>query len=124
MLNKKNGKKNWVFCDGVLPPPGDNPDFPGHESLMLANVGGKDADIRIEVIFEDKEPKKDITLKLSAKRMVCLRLDKPIGDQKYQIPQGQYTLVVRSSAPLCACFGRLDVRQANMAFYSVQGYAF
>ena len=26
----KYGKKNWVFCDGDLPPAGDNPDFQGH----------------------------------------------------------------------------------------------
>ena len=34
----KNGKKNWVFCDGDLPPHGDNPDFLGHEALMITNV--------------------------------------------------------------------------------------
>ena len=29
-----------------------------------------------------------------------------------------------SSVPICACFGRLDVRQTNMAYYSLSGYAF
>lgn len=33
-------------------------------------------------------------------------------------------LVVNSSVPVVAVFGRLDVRQANMAYYSVQGYAY
>jgi hypothetical protein len=32
--------------------------------------------------------------------------------------------VVRSDVPVVAVFGRLDVRQANMAYYSVAGYAF
>ena len=51
-----NGKKNWVFCDGDLPPHGDNPEFLGHEALMITNVSKKDAKIRIKILFEDKEP--------------------------------------------------------------------
>ena len=49
------GKKNWVFCDGDLPPRGNNPDFPGHEALMITNVSTKDASIRIKILFEDKD---------------------------------------------------------------------
>lgn len=36
----------------------------------------------------------------------------------------QYTVSVESDVPVCACFGRLDVRQTNMAYYSVEGYSF
>ena len=87
-----NGKKNWIFCDGDLPPHGNNPDFLGHEALMITNVGKKDAHIRIKVLFEDKEPYDKITLELKAERTTCLRLDYPIGNEKYQIPFGQYAL--------------------------------
>lgn len=119
-----NGAKNWVFCDGDLPPAGSNPDFAGHEALMITNLNGQKAEIRIELIFEDRDPYDGITLTLGAKRTTCLRLDKPIGNENYQIPKGQYTLVVHSDVPVCACFGRLDVRQPNMAYYSVAGYSF
>lgn len=118
------GKHNWVFCDGDLPPSGDNPDFAGHEALMITNISPKDAEIRITVIFEDKEPERNITLELKSMRTTCLRLDGPIGREKYQIEKGQYALHIYSSAPVCACFGRLDVRQTNMAYYSLSGYAF
>ena len=47
-----------------------------------------------------------------------------IGKEKYQIPFGQYALHVISDVPVCACFGRLDVRQNNMAYYSLSGYSF
>ena len=120
----KNGKKNWVFCDGDLPPKGDNPQFEGHEALMITNVGKKDAKIRIKILFEDKEPYDKITLSLNACRTVCLRLDRPIGLEKYQIPYGQYAIHLISDVPVCACFGRLDVRQNNMAYYSLTGYSF
>jgi hypothetical protein len=120
----KNGKKNWVFCDGDLPPAGDNKDFPGHEALMITNISKKDASIRINIIFEDKAPYTDITIDLKAMRTTCLRLDKPIGKEGYKIPFGQYAIHVVSNVPVCACFGRLDVRQTNMAYYSPAGYSF
>ena len=124
MENGINGKKNWVFCDGDLPPHGDNPNFLGHEALMITNVGKEDAHIRIKVLFEDKEPYDKITIDLKGERTTCLRLDYPIGKEKYQIPFGQYALHIISDVPVCACFGRLDVRQDNMAYYSLAGYSF
>lgn len=119
-----NGAKNWVFCDGDLPPSGNDPAFAGHEALMITNLNEQSAEIRIEIIFEDKDPYDKITLTLGGKRTTCLRLDGPIGNENYRIPHGQYALAVHSNVPVCACFGRLDVRQPNMAYYSVAGYSY
>ena len=116
----KNGKKNWVFCDGDLPPHGDNPEFLGHEALMITNVSKKDAKIRIKVIFEDKAPYDKITIDLPAERTTCLRLDFPIGKEQYQIPFGQYSIELQSDIPVCACYGRLD-RRYDLGYYST-GY--
>ena len=122
-MNK--GKKNWVFCDGYLPPKGDNPEFEGHEALMLTNLGNKKATIELSFIFEDKEPKTGIKYELDSMRTTCVRLDKPLGDDGFMLGESvQYTVWVKSNVPICACFGRLDVRQTNMAYYSVEGYAF
>ena len=52
----EKGKKNWVFCDGYLPPKGDNPEFEGHEALMLTNLNDEAAEIELVLIFEDKAP--------------------------------------------------------------------
>lgn len=122
MCNEK-GRKNWVFCDGDMPPAGDKEPF-GHEALMVTNLNSQEAELTIDILFEDKEPVKNITLKLGGERVVCIRLDKPIGDQNYEIPAGQYALVLHSNVPVVAVFGRLDVRQPNMAYYSVQGYSY
>lgn len=118
------GKKNWVFCDGDLPPAGNNPDFPGHEALMITNVSNVDANIHIKILFVDQPPYDNITMELKAERTSCLRMDKPIGKEGYQIPFGQYAVHVISDVPVVACFGRLDVRQTNMAYYSLAGYGF
>ena len=119
------GKNNWVFCDGYLPPQGDNPDFEGHEALMLTNLNDTKAKIELVFVFEDKDPIGNIFVELDPMRTTCVRLDKPMGEQNFTLGVAeQYTLWVKSDTPICACFGRLDVRQSNMAYYSVEGYSF
>ena len=119
------GKKNWVFCDGYLPPHGDNPEFEGHEALMITNLNGEKANIELVFVFEDKEPVEGITLTLEGMRTTSIRLDKPLGEKGLLLGESvQYTVWVKSDVPVCACFGRLDVRQTNMAYYSVEGYSF
>ena len=121
----KIGKKNWVFCDGYLPPKGDNPEFEGHEALMLTNLNDKKANIELVIVFEDKDPIDGIKVELDGMRTVSIRMDKPLGDQNLVLGESvQYTVWVKSDVPICACFGRLDVRQTNMAYYSVEGYSF
>ncbi len=121
----EKGKKNWVFCDGYLPPHGDNPEFEGHEALMLTNLNAERAHIELSLIFEDRDPEEGIFVDLDGMRTTCIRLDKPLGEQKFMLGEAvQYTVWVKSDVPICACFGRLDVRQTNMAYYSVEGYSF
>lgn len=117
----EKGKKNWVFADGELPPK-DGGALDAHESLMVLNLNDTDATIKMTLLFEDRDPYEDITLKVDAKRVKCFRLDKPVGEEQYKIPFGQYALVLNSDQPVFAVFGRLDTRQANMAFYTVQGH--
>ena len=121
----EKGKKNWVFCDGYLPPHGDNPEFEGHEALMLTNLNDEKARIELTFIFEDRDPEKGIFVELDGMRTTCIRLDKPMGDKGFTLDESvQYTVWAQSDVPICACFGRLDVRQTNMAYYSVEGYTF
>ena len=76
----KIGKKNWVFCDGYLPPHGDNPEFEGHEALMITNLNQDTAHIELTFVFEDKDPVSGITLTLDGMRTTSLRLDHPLGE--------------------------------------------
>ena len=116
------GKKVWVFPDGDLPDAGDGP-LKGHESLIILNSSDKDSKIVFEIYFEDKDPVKDITATIKAKRVRCFRLDSPIGDEReFQIPSGQYALIVKSERPVVAQVGRMDVSQPNLAYYTVMGY--
>ena len=116
------GKRCWVFGDGDLPPAGAKEPF-GHEALMITNTGGKEAVVELELLFEDRDPVRGIRLSVGAQRVKCVRLDRPVGQPPYSIKPGQYAVVLRSSVPVVAVFGRLDVRQDNLAYYSVQGFS-
>ena len=119
------GKKNWVFCDGYLPPHGDNPEFEGHEALMMTNLNNKKATVELTFIFEDKDPVGGIFVEIDGMRTKCVRLDHPLGEKELLLGESvQYTIWAKSDVPICAVFGRLDVRQTNMAYYSVESYTF
>lgn len=115
------GKKTWVFADGDLPPQGEKEPL-GHEALMVVNHSDQEAQIELELLFEDQEPVRGITLAVAPKRVKCFRMDAPVGEQKYQIPFGQYAVVLSSSVPVVCLYGRLD-RRPDMAYYPIGGYA-
>ena len=46
----------------------------------------------------------------------------PQGEEGYQIPKGQYAVILTSNVPVVAAFGRLD-RRKDMAYYPVAGYS-
>lgn len=123
-MDMTKGKAHWVFCDGDLPPK-DGGALEAHEALMIVNLqDDAAAQIEIEILFEDDEPVSGITLCVPPKRVKCFRMDQPLGDRKFSIPFGQYALHLSSSVPVFAVFGRLDTRQANLAYYPVQGHSF
>jgi hypothetical protein len=114
-----HGSRTWFFPDGDIPPPGEVEPF-GHESLLLLNPTDEDAEVVLTVYFEDREPDVLPVEVVGARRVRCIRTDEPIGE--YRIPLGQYALKVDSTVPLVCQIGRLDVRQPNLAYYTVLGH--
>lgn len=93
---------------------------------MMTNLNDEKTNIELVFVFEDKDPIGGITVELGGMRTHCVRLDmlkNEAGGPLLGIAE-QYTVWVKSELPICACFGRLDVRQVNMAYYSVEGYSF
>ena len=119
MARKQFGERVWFFPDGDLPPPGEGP-FKGHESLIILNPNDGDAEITLSVYHTDREPDQPPVQTVRARRVRCIRLDEPIGD--YRIPHGQYALKLESTVPVICQIGRADVRQSNLAYYTVMGF--
>jgi hypothetical protein len=124
----KTGSKVGIFPDGDIPPrdPYDlslkNEGTHGHESLVILNTGDEPARLRLSVFFTDQEPWQIELPELGARRVVCHRTNEPLGAENRQIPQVQYSLVLESSQPVVAQLGRMDIRQPNLAYYTVMGH--
>jgi len=118
-MSDQFGSKVWFFPDGDLPPAGAV-EPRGHESLLILNPNGSDAEVVITVYFENREPDVLEPQMVGARRVRCIRTNEPIGT--YQIPFGQYALKLESPVPLICQIGRMDVQQPNLAYYTVMGY--
>ena len=117
------GKKDWFFPDAELPPRGTNPDLPGHESIIMLNPNGEDAEVEIVLHWTDREPTPLPKVAVKAGRVVCERCIQPDGILGYKVQEGeQYAIALHSTVPIVAQYGRLDMRSGPMAFYTTPGY--
>ncbi len=120
----KGGARIWYFPDGELPQPASEGTMEPHEALMIFNLNGKPAKIKLDVYFKDRDPIKGVKLVVPAERVINFRMDKPEEIGGLEIPRGaQYALRVRSSEPVVCQFGRLDATQANLAYYINVGHS-
>ena len=117
------GKKDWFFPDAELPPRGTNPDLPGHESIIMLNPNGEDAEVEIVLHWTDRAPTKLAPVRVPAGRVRCVRCMEPDGILGLKVEQGeQYAIALHATSPIVAQYGRLDMRSGPMAFYTTPGY--
>jgi len=121
---KSDGARTWVFADGYLPAKtGQGEKLESHEALMILNTGETRANVRLDFYFDNKEPVKDIPVRVEPERVICLRLDHPEEIGGVQLPPLiQYALRVRSDINIVVQFGRLDTTQTNLAYYINVGF--
>ena len=114
------GKKVWVFPDAELPPVGVNI-IPGHESVIITNVCGRDAHVRITLLYTDREPADDLIVTVGARRVRCLRTNEESDFGRYTALMGeQYAIMLESDVPIVAQYGRAEPRAVS--FYTTPGY--
>ena len=119
------GMKTWYIVDGWIPGKGveEHANYVGHEAVVILNTQQQDANVRMDIYFEDKDPWENIELTVPAKRVRCLRMDNPAdtGNKSLQRYE-QYSLRLRSDVPIVVQFGRMDTTQSNLAYIGVMGY--
>ena len=124
----KLGHTIWVLPDGDLPPRDPynpelkNPETHGHESIVILNVGTQPVSPFLHIYFSDKDPWRIELKEIPPQRVVCYRLDEPVGADSHIIPPGQFAVVLECDRPVVAQIGRMDVRQPNLAYYTVMGF--
>ena len=113
------GKKVWIFPDAELPPVGVNL-IPGHESVIITNTGDSVANVKITLLYTDREPVSFATT-VAARRVRCLRTneEKDFGPYTANFDE-QYAIMLESDVPVVAQYGRAEPRQ--VAFYTTAGY--
>lgn len=117
-----NGKLTWIIPDGYMNPTA-NGDFVSHEAVCALNLGDKDANIDIEIYFEDRDPMLGFSAVCGAKRTNHIRLDKLVSDKGEKIPKGvSYAVVCRSDVPIIMQHSRMDVSQPEMALMTTIPY--
>jgi hypothetical protein len=119
----QGGAKIWYFPDGELPAAAVKGTMEPHEALMIFNLNKKDAKVRLDIYFKDREPAKGVKLSVPGERVVNFRMDQPDEIGGVEIPRGvQYALRVRAKLPVVCQMGRLDATQPNLAYYTTMGW--
>ena len=109
------GRRTWVFPDAELPPPGESL-LKGHESLIVLNMNPTPAEVRLTLYFADREAVELEPRRVEGRRVRCFRLDRK-EDIGFAVPvETQYAVRVDANQPVVAQYGRLDARQANLAY--------
>jgi len=124
-FKKNDGAKTWYIADGWLPLKNSVPDanLEGHEAIMILNYQDINAEIFVDVFFEDREPLEEIKLSVPAKRIKCFRIDKPEYLNGVSIERlTQYALRLRSSIEVIVQYGRMDVTQPNLAYIGMMAF--
>ena len=122
MENKAVGKKIWIIPDGFLPEKSSG-DFVSHEAVCVLNVGKIDANIKITVYFEDREPMENFFATCPAQRTNHIRLDQIKNAEGHKIPVGvPYALKVESDVPVVVQHSRMDTSQAEMTLMTTIAY--
>lgn len=119
------GKQNWYIVDGYRPAPQPDPAtvYEGHESIMILNPNDRDANVRISVYFEDRDPVEDIPYLVPAKRIRCFKShDEEILGFRMEVGV-QYSMRIQSDVGVVVQYGRLDVQQSNMAYMALMAQA-
>ena len=114
----EEGRNVWLFPDGDLPEPDKNSSCQAHEALIILNTSERDANLKMHIYFADKDPVENISLEVKAKRVKCIRLDKPEEIGGVKIPLHiQYALRLESDVKVAVTFGRLDTSSEKLAYY-------
>jgi hypothetical protein len=110
------GSRRWIIPEGYIPAEshGPAPELISHEAFCVLNATEDDADLRVTVFFEDREPAGPYKLNVPARRTRHFRFNE-LSDPE-RIPLGtNYSSLIESSVPVVVQHTRLDSRQSENA---------
>lgn len=92
-----------------------------HEAVCLLNAGDRDAEVRITIFYEDRDPVGPYCFTVSARRTAHLRFNDFSNPQP--VPRGvAFASVIESTVPIVVQHTRLDSRQKANALLSTMAF--
>ncbi len=118
-MNKAHGTTSWFIPDCYWPEITTEGHYVSHEAICVLNTGDEDAQIKIVLYFEDREPMTDFYAECGARRTHHIRLDKLKDRAGQSVPMGvPYAAMVESNVPIVVQYSRLDTTQVNESLMS------
>lgn len=118
------GRLRWAIAEGYIPgwSHGPEPEMTSHETACLLNTGDTDANVRITIYFEDREPVGPYHVLVPARRTRHVRFNDLSSPAP--IPRATpYASVIESDVPIVVQHTRLDSRQAENALLTTIAFA-
>lgn len=115
------GETHWIIPDGYIPPESSG-SLTSHESICVVNLGKDDANLKITIFYEDRDPLEEIPAVVAGRRTWHIRTSGLEKDGE-KIPVGvPYAIEVVSDVPVIVQYSRLDATQPENALMSTLGY--
>ncbi len=113
----------WAIPEGYIPSGSVSSahDLVSHEAACFVNTGDRDADIRITLFFEDREPAGPYRVRVGARRTLHMRFN-DLQDPEPVPRDTSYASLIESDVPVVVQHTRLDSRQPAMALLSTVAY--
>ena len=117
-----NGKKIWVIPDGYMSNTKSG-EYISHEAVCVLNLTETDAEVKLTIFFEDRDPMCGFVAECKSKRTHHVRLDKIVHDKGEKIPTDvPYAIFVESNVDVICQHTRMDVSDPNITLMSTIAY--
>lgn len=109
------GTHIWLIPDGFIPEESSGAQ-PSHEAICVLNVSKEEAELSVSFYFEDREPMKNVRVRVPPERTRHIRTDFPEHLGGAEIPRGvPYAARVESSVAVTVQHSRMDTSQKALA---------
>lgn len=120
---KEMGNRVWAIAEGYIPAgsTGPAPEMTSHETACILNTADRDANMRITLYFEDRDPVGPYNVKVAARRTLHLRFNE-LEDPEPVPRATPFASILESDIPVIVQHTRLDSRQAENALMTTMAY--
>lgn len=110
------GRRRWAIAAGHAPSAATGPEplMTSRDELSLLNAGDALANVRLHVVYADREPVGPFRIGVAPRRLRRLRINDLIFPEAVRLDV-PYGLRIESDVPVVAQFTRQDTRQAANA---------